>query len=59
MVPTIQLPSYCMIVLYKDTYMYIYISNPKQLSCKKKCAALRKAMVKKDVKFKVAGKKRL
>ena len=25
-----------------------YISNPKQPSCEKKCAALRKAMVKKD-----------
>ena len=32
-------------------------SNPKQPSCKKKCAALRKAMVKKDVKSKVAAKK--
>ena len=35
----------------------VYISNPKQPSCKKKCAALRKAMVKKDVKSKVAAKK--
>ena len=33
--------------------IYICISNPKQ----KKSAALRKAMVKKDVKFKVAAKK--
>ena len=32
-------------------------SNPKQQSCKKKSAALRKAMVKKDVKSKVAAKK--
>ena len=37
-------------------YIYIYISNPKQPSCKKKCAALRKAMLKKDVKSKVAAK---
>ena len=33
------------------------ISNPKQPSCKKKNTALRKAMVKKDVKSKVAAKK--
>ena len=33
------------------------ISNPKQLNCKKKSAALKKAMVKKDVKSKVAAKK--
>ena len=32
-------------------------SNPKQPSCKKKCAALKKAMVKKDMKSKVAAKK--
>ena len=32
-------------------------SNPKQPSCKKKCAALKKAMVKKDVKSKMAAKK--
>ena len=35
----------------------IQLSNPKQPSCKKKSAALRKAMVKKDVKSKVAAKK--
>ena len=40
-----------------ENLVYIYISNPKQPSCKKKCAALRKAMVKKDVKSKVAAKK--
>ena len=34
----------------------IYISNPK-CQAVKKCAALRKAMVKKDVKSKVAAKK--
>ena len=34
----------------------VSISNPKQPSCKKS-AALRKAMVKKDVKSKVAAKK--
>jgi len=32
-------------------------SNPKQPSCKKKCAAPKKAIVKKDVKSKVAAKK--
>ena len=32
-------------------------SNPKPPSCKKKSAALKKAMVKKDVKSKVAAKK--
>ena len=32
-------------------------SSPKQPSCKKNSAALRKAMVKKDVKTKVAAKK--
>ena len=36
---------------------YIYISNQKQPSCKKRSAALEKAMVKKDVKSKVAAKK--
>ena len=35
----------------------VNISNLKQPSCKKKSAALRKAMVKKDVKSKVAAKK--
>ena len=35
----------------------VYISNPKQPSCKKNSAALKKAMVKKDVKSKVAAKK--
>ena len=35
----------------------IYISNQKQPSCKKRSAALEKAMVKKDVKSKVAAKK--
>ena len=39
------------------SFTNIIISNPKQPSCKKKCAALRKAMVKKDVKSKVAAKK--
>ena len=38
-------------------YIYIYISNQKQPSCKKRSAALEKAMVKKDVKSKVAAKK--
>jgi len=33
------------------------ISNPKQPSCKKKCEAPKKAIVKKDVKSKVAAKK--
>ena len=33
------------------------VSNTKQPSCKKKSAALKKAMVKKDVKSKVAAKK--
>ena len=33
------------------------ISNQKQPSCKKRSAALEKAMVKKDVKSKVAAKK--
>ena len=32
-------------------------SNPKQPSCKKKSAALKKAMVEKNVKSKVAAKK--
>jgi len=32
-------------------------SNPKQPSCKKKCAAPKKAIVKKDVKSKVVAKK--
>jgi len=32
-------------------------SNPKQPSCKKKCVAPKKAIVKKDVKSKVAAKK--
>jgi len=32
-------------------------SNPKQPSCKKRCAAPKKAIVKKDVKSKVAAKK--
>ena len=35
----------------------LILSNPKQPSCEKKSAALRKAMVKKDVKSKVAAKK--
>ena len=35
----------------------ITISNQKQPSCKKRSAALEKAMVKKDVKSKVAAKK--
>ena len=38
-------------------FLVIRISNPKQPSCKKQSAALRKAMVKKDVKSKVAAKK--
>ena len=33
------------------------VSNQKQPSCKKRSAALEKAMVKKDVKSKVAAKK--
>ena len=40
----------CRVILEK-------LSNPKQPSCKKKCAALKKVMVKKDVKTKVAAKK--
>jgi len=32
-------------------------SNPKQSSCRKKCAASKNAVVKKDLKFKVAAKK--
>jgi len=32
-------------------------SNPKQPSCKKKCGAPKNAVVKKDVKSKVAAKK--
>jgi len=32
-------------------------SNPKQPSCKKKCAAPKNAVVKKDVKSKVMAKK--
>ena len=35
----------------------ILVSNQKQPSCKKRSAALEKAMVKKDVKSKVAAKK--
>ena len=42
---------------YFDIYIYIYISNQKQPSCKKKSAALEKAIMKKDVKSKVAAKK--
>jgi len=34
-------------------------SNPKQPSCKKKCAAPKNAVVKKDVKSKVTAKKLL
>ena len=34
-----------------------YVSNQKQPSCKKRSVALEKAMVKKDVKSKVAAKK--
>ena len=37
--------------------LVILISNQKQPSCKKRSAALEKAMVKKDVKSKVAAKK--
>jgi len=37
--------------------MQLVKSNPKQLSCKKKCAAPKKAIVKKYVKSKVAAKK--
>jgi len=37
------------------TYWAVYLS--KKPICKKKCAALKKAIVKKDVKFKVAVKK--
>ena len=41
-----------------DLFCTPYIlSNPKQPSCKKKSAAPKKAMVKKDVKSKVAAKK--
>jgi len=36
---------------------FIATSNPKQPNCKKKCAAPKKAIVKKDVKSKVAAKK--
>ena len=38
-------------------YIYNNISNQKQPSCKKRSAALEKAMMKKDVKSNVAGKK--
>ena len=40
-----------------DNVLMSYISNQKQPSCKKRSAALEKAMVKKDVKSKVAAKK--
>ena len=45
------------LLLLYDIVIKLMLSNPKQPSCKKKCAALRKAMVKKDVKSKVAAKK--
>ena len=44
-------------IRYHNVHYYIYISNQKQPSCKKRSAALEKAMVKKDVKSKVAAKK--
>ena len=56
----VSLCSCCMIVMYCHVHYWLcgkILSNPKQPSCKKKCAALRKAMVKKDVKSKVAAKK--
>jgi len=41
----------------KNKSLMITISNPKQSSCNKKCVAPKKAIVKKDVKSKVAANK--
>ena len=43
----------CLFVLF----LMLNVSNQKQPSCKKRSAALEKAMVKKDVKSKVVAKK--
>ena len=50
------------ILVSVSVHLYIQMqkkvkSNPKQPSCKKKSVALKNAMVKKDVKSKVAAKK--
>ena len=48
---------FVLVILRVKTFSYILLSNPKQPSCKKRSTALKKAMVKKDVKSKVAAKK--
>ena len=45
------------VIVFEHRDVDIIISNQKQPSCKKKGAAPKKAMVKKDVKSKVAAKK--
>ena len=53
------LPFFCEIELKIPNFSLhlLLLSNQKQPSCKKRSAALEKAMVKKDVKSKLAAKK--
>jgi len=50
-------PFYHTQLYYQLIFVLTIISNPKQPICKKKCVALKKAIVKKEVKSKVAAKK--